>query len=77
MKEKMSADNSRHHRYIVIGPVIGAVFMNLSTIIVAINVQLLRKRIGNKLILKLQKERFVEMNNCENESLANGTTAKR
>lgn len=32
----------------VLGPAIGAVFMSLSTIIVAINAQLLRKQIGNK-----------------------------
>ena len=32
----------------VLGPAVGAVFMSLSTIIVAINAQLLRKKIGNK-----------------------------
>ncbi|NEW84569.1 MAG: copper-translocating P-type ATPase [Mariniphaga sp.] len=33
---------------IVLGPAVGAVFMSLSTIIVAINAQLLRNKIGNK-----------------------------
>ncbi|WP_339711958.1 copper-translocating P-type ATPase [Cyclobacterium amurskyense] len=32
----------------VLGPAVGAVFMSLSTIIVAINAQLLKKKIGNK-----------------------------
>ncbi len=32
----------------VLGPAVGAVFMSLSTIIVAVNAQLLRKKIGNK-----------------------------
>ncbi len=32
----------------VLGPAVGAVFMSLSTIIVAINAQLLRRKIGNK-----------------------------
>ncbi len=32
----------------VLGPAVGAVFMSLSTIIVAINAQLLREKIGNK-----------------------------
>lgn len=32
----------------VLGPAVGAVLMSLSTIIVAINAQLLRKKIGNK-----------------------------
>ncbi|GAA0560299.1 copper-translocating P-type ATPase [Chitinophaga japonensis] len=32
----------------VLGPAVGAVFMSLSTIIVAINAQLLRKKIGNR-----------------------------
>ncbi|MDQ2863557.1 MAG: HAD-IC family P-type ATPase, partial [Bacteroidota bacterium] len=32
----------------VLGPAVGAVFMSLSTIIVAINAQLLRKKIGSK-----------------------------
>jgi Cu2+-exporting ATPase len=31
----------------VLGPAVGAVFMSLSTVIVAINAQLLRKKIGN------------------------------
>ena len=33
---------------IVLGPALGAVFMSLSTIIVAINAQLLKRKIGNK-----------------------------
>ena len=33
---------------IVLGPAVGAVFMSLSTIIVAINAQLLRNEIGRK-----------------------------
>ena len=32
----------------VLGPAVGAIFMSLSTIIVAINAQLLRNKIGNK-----------------------------
>ncbi|MEO6902662.1 MAG: copper-translocating P-type ATPase [Bacteroidia bacterium] len=32
----------------VLGPAVGAIFMSLSTIIVAINAQLLRKKMGNK-----------------------------
>ena len=32
----------------VLSPAVGAVFMSLSTIIVAINAQLLRKKMGNK-----------------------------
>ncbi len=32
----------------VLSPAVGAVFMSLSTIIVAINAQLLRKKIGKK-----------------------------
>ena len=32
----------------VLGPAVGAVFMSLSTIIVAINAQLLKRKIGKK-----------------------------
>ena len=33
---------------IVLGPAVGAVLMSLSTIIVAVNAQLLRNKIGNR-----------------------------